>query len=87
MIVSREQMALLGEIQALEFTCLELNLYLDTHPGDECALADYNANVRQLMSLMGQYAQCYGPLMPCCHETAGCTWNWIYEPWPWEIEY
>lgn len=85
--MSPEQTALLQEIQAVEFTCLDLNLYLDTHPGDERALADYNANAQQLAGLKADYTQRYGPLQHFGQETVGYPWSWICEPWPWEIKY
>ena len=39
---------LMLRIQALEFTAVDLNLYLDTHPCDARALADYNQVVAAL---------------------------------------
>ncbi|MGE5551294.1 MAG: spore coat protein CotJB [Bacteroidota bacterium] len=85
--MSPEQLALLKEIQAVEFTCVDLNLYLDTHPCDERALADYNANVQQLACLKNEYTQRYGPLMHFGQEPVCGQWSWICEPWPWEIKY
>ena len=82
-----EQLALLKEIQALAFTCLDLNLFLDTHPGDARALADYNSTAQQLAYLKAAYTQRYGPLMNFGQEAVGYPWSWIDEPWPWEIEY
>ena len=82
-----EQLALLKEIQAYEFTCVDLNLFLDTHPRDERALADYNGGTRQLACLKAAYTQYYGPLMHFGQEAVSYPWSWIDEPWPWEIEY
>lgn len=64
-----------------------LQLYLDTHPGDARALADYNAQAQRLAALKAEYAQRYGPLTHFDQEMAGYTWRWICEPWPWEINY
>ena len=85
--MSHEQLALLEEIQAVEFACTDLQLYLDTHPGDARALADYNAQAQRLAALKAEYAQRYGPLTHFDQEMAGYTWRWICEPWPWEINY
>ncbi len=85
--MSRDQLALLEEIQALEFTAVDLNLFLDTHPGDERALADYNAVVQQLACLKETYVRNYGPLTNFGHDAAARSWSWICEPWPWEIQY
>jgi hypothetical protein len=38
-----ERLALLLEIQELEFVLINLNLFLDTHPQDRAALRDYAA--------------------------------------------
>ncbi len=80
-----EQAALLRQIQAVEFTCVELNLFLDTHPDDARALADYNATAQQLASLKAGYAQRFGPLSNFGNEPGGDSWKWICEPWPWQI--
>jgi spore coat protein JB len=38
-----KRLSMLKEIQALEFFAIELNLFLDTHPGDRAALRDFYA--------------------------------------------
>ncbi|MGB9779711.1 spore coat protein CotJB [Caldanaerobacter sp.] len=78
---------LLKKIMELEFVCIDLNLYLDTHPEDQKALNDYNYYSGQLSLLKQQYAQYYGPLMPFGHCQSQYPWKWVEEPWPWEIEY
>lgn len=82
-----EQLALLRELMAAEFTAIDLNLYLDTHPCDQNALADYNATAQQLACLRAEYAQRYGPLLHFGVEPGGGSWVWNCEPWPWEIDY
>lgn len=81
-----EQLELLKSLQALEFTGLDFVLYLDTHPGDQRALADYAQIQRETERLRKTYAMQYGPLMSDDAVTQPC-WRWIEEPWPWEIEY
>lgn len=77
---------LLRSIQAVEFTLLELNLYLDTHPHDKKALADFNTMCRQLHALKREYEKCYGLLTPCISNIYyQHSWSWIKEPWPWQI--
>ncbi|MDI9568500.1 MAG: spore coat protein CotJB, partial [Bacillota bacterium] len=44
----RDRRELLLKIMALDFTALELNLYLDTHPRDARALEDYNRVTQEL---------------------------------------
>ena len=41
--MDQERLALLKKIGEARFTCVELNLYLDTHPDDVAARADFNS--------------------------------------------
>lgn len=81
------QVSMLKKIMEIEFTCIDLNLYLDTHPNDQKALQDYNYHSEQLKTLKHQYEQCYGPLMPFGCSPSQYPWKWVNDPWPWEIEY
>ena len=76
---------LLKEIMALEFSLVDLNLYLDTHPEDERALMVFEQYSRKLKSLRGRYEKEYAPLTAL--EAGNRSWNWIEDPWPWEIDY
>ena len=76
---------LLRAVQALEFTAIEFNLYLDTHPEDKKALADFNTTCRQLQTVRREYENRYGPLTACGSTPSRYPWPWIEEPWPWEI--
>ena len=87
MIIPPEQFLLLRTVQELEFTAIDLNLYLDTHPEDQQALAHYNAVTQQLQAARAQYEQCYGPLVAAGYGCSGYPWKWIEDPWPWEICY
>lgn len=71
----------------LEFTAIELNLYLDTHPEDQRALSDYNATVQELMGAKMAYEARYGPLLNYGFSPSPQTWRWIEEPWPWEMTF
>lgn len=77
---------LLNQIRAIEFTTLELNLFLNSHPGDQQALRDYNNGVRQLKALKNEYERQYGPLINFGFGYSRSPWKWINEPWPWERE-
>ncbi|HEY8392653.1 MAG TPA: spore coat protein CotJB [Capillibacterium sp.] len=83
--MDRERLALLKELMALEFTALEFNLYLDTHPTDQRALMEFNAILPQLKAVKQKYQERYGPLT--AEEPSSYPWQWINEPWPWEICY
>lgn len=83
--MDREQLALLKEIMEVGFCLVETNLYLDTHPTDERALALHNTYSRNYDELTRQYHMKYGPLMPI--QMSKSPWEWIESPWPWEIDY
>ena len=69
------------KIQELSFACVDLNLYLDTHPDDQKALCLHRKYCKQVKELKDKYQEVYGPLTinyPCN------KWRWLEEPWPWE---
>ncbi len=73
----------LKELQELDFKCYDLQLYLDTHPFDEEALALYQDTADEAMDKREEYESKYGPLT--ANVAAGdCEWMWIQNPWPWE---
>lgn len=82
-----EQLQLLKEIMAMDFSVIEFNLFLDTHPNDQRALAELNSLCCQSKALRRRYEQCYGPLMPCGDSPPRLPWAWVEEPWPWQIDY
>ncbi len=81
------QAHLLKEIMSYEFTAVELNLFLDTHPNDVKALTEYNQVTECLKKLKFEYEKCYGPLTNFGTSPSQHPWRWIDEPWPWQIEY
>lgn len=74
---------LLNRISEVQFVCVELNLYLDTHPADEDARADMLAYSGLLTELIADYESQYGPLLGFGHSPTdkGC---WVNSAWPWE---
>ena len=81
--MDQDRLALLKKIGEARFTCVELNLYLDTHPDDMAARADFNSYSDKLQALLDTYPGTYGPLMNFgqCALDAG---SWVRSPWPWE---
>lgn len=77
------QTALMNKIMEYQFVCVELNLYLDTHPDDEAARADYLCYGKRLHAMLDQYAELYGPLMNFGHmpTETGC---YVTSKWPWQ---
>ncbi|MBR2564350.1 MAG: spore coat protein CotJB, partial [Paenibacillus sp.] len=48
---------MLEELQALDFVLVELNLYLDTHPGDFQAIEQYNKFSQERMRVAHEFQQ------------------------------
>ena len=72
-----------SRIDEVQFVCVELNLYLDTHPDDVKAMNDYISYSTELMNLMQMYETQYGPLMNFGHSDTD-TGSWVFSKWPWE---
>jgi spore coat protein JB len=85
MKISGARLKLLKEIMALEFSLIDLNLYLDTHPTDRRALTIYNEYTSRLNNMKREYENEFAPLTASF--PSGCPWRWIENPWPWEIDY
>ena len=77
---------MLSEIRELQFSVLETNLYLNTHPEDMNVLNLHNSLARDLCDLMLEYQRKYG-LLKANFPGADYPWQWIEEPWPWQINY
>lgn len=74
---------LLMDIGIVDFTMVELELYLDTHPYDKKAL-EYFGHYRKIKAgLMKEFSLKYYPLTK---EEANCEQEWTYgnAPLPWE---
>lgn len=76
----------LAEIRELLFAVLETNLYLDTHPDDMFVLNLRNNFAIKLCNLTAEYQEKYG-LLSAYFSEAESPWQWIEEPWPWQINY
>lgn len=71
------------EVQQWDFTVLEINLYLDTHPNDAKAMAEFASACEKLAAAKERYAAAGCPLTPCTSVSGG-RWSWSATPWPWE---
>lgn len=85
MKISKDRLELLIEIMAIEFSLIDLNLYLDTHPSDGRALTLFNEYTMRLDDMKKEYESKHAPLT--ANTPSGCPWQWIENPWPWEIDY
>ena len=75
---------LLKKIAQCEFICIDINLYLNTHPCDGRALDDYNCYAQQLRALKALYEENYGPLQNFGNSVSHGCWNWAKQPFPWK---
>ncbi|HHV30435.1 spore coat protein CotJB [Acetivibrio mesophilus] len=77
------QAKLLKEVMAADFTLIDLNLYLNTHPYDQNTIILFNNCAQRARMLRNEYERLYGPLT-AQNSTTKCPWQWINSPWPWE---
>ncbi|KAB2338352.1 spore coat protein CotJB [Cytobacillus depressus] len=80
-----EYYQLLEQLQTVDFVLVELNLYLDTHNGDEEAINQFNYYVKERKKIAGLFESQFGPLMQFGHSYSGKPWNWDDSPWPWQV--
>lgn len=86
--MQEQQLQMLRRIMELEFICLELQLFLDTHPDETRAVQDFSAVSAELMEAKSQYEAMYGPLLSYGFgKASGQRWQWIDDLWPWEINW
>ncbi len=84
MMTMTKREALLKKISTYQFAAHDLQLYLDTHPGDEKTMEQLKRFQAQLQPLTEQYEETYGALTK--RGESGNNWDWIKGPWPWESE-
>ncbi len=74
------------ELQTTGFALVDLQLYLDTHPDDAAAGADFKTLAQRERLLKRAYEERYGPL---CHYGESSSPErvdlWINLPWPWQL--
>ncbi len=83
-ILDTEQNALLKAIGEHTFACLDLQLFLDTHPNCKEALEDYNRLSMNLQRATKEFEEKYYPLSNFGESLSQYPWQWNNSPWPWE---
>ncbi len=78
-----ERQKLLRVVQAQDFILTDLALYLDTHPTCPHGLACYQAHKQLRDDAVAAFTAQFGPL---CHKDFSGSWDWVNNPWPWELE-
>lgn len=76
---------LLSELQAVDFVLTDLTLYLDTHPDDGDAIAQYNHLTMQRKRLKEEYEKRFGPLSGFGGSFSPYPWSYGKTPWPWQV--
>lgn len=80
-----EQQQLMKKLQTVDFALFDTVLYLDTHPTDQSAL-NYYDKIKQISnSIKEEYVSKFGPLTSCDVESSN-IFNWVNNPWPWEVD-
>ncbi len=77
---------MMRKIQETEFSIVDLNLFLDTHPDSKEALELYTKLCATLKSLKADYVSKYGPL--CAKDSVNkAPFQWVEtgRKWPWQI--
>jgi spore coat protein JB len=78
-----EKQKLLNEIGKVDFALKELNLYLDTHPYDQQAMAAFGNYNTLKNNLVAEYTQLYGPIVLSTLDPNSSEWKWATQNWPW----
>ena len=77
----REQ--LMRKIQQLDFTLVDVGMYLSGHPKDQAALQFFKRQQQAYQKAVQDYTAKYGPLT-FKDGMYDDRWTWIEGPWPWE---
>jgi len=76
---------LMRQMQETDFVLVELNLYLDTHPEDQAAIAQFNQYVQRSMAIKHQFQTLFGPLYHFGGSYSPAPFAWKEAPWPWQV--
>lgn len=76
-----------NKIHQYDFSIIEAELFLDTHPNCKRALAVLNELRAQRSALVKAYEERFGEYVVTSMQAGknGC-WDWIDSPWPWELK-
>ena len=75
---------LMRAVQLAQFSVIETNLYLDTHPCDTEALSALAYYSEKLINAIEKYEEECGPLYATSDDSA--PYAWVKTPFPWELE-
>ena len=75
----------MGEVMAIDFVSDELELYLDTHPGDREAFDLYQSFLVLRKEAHERYVARYGVIKQCDQQGKE-SYTWLQDPWPWDFQ-
>lgn len=75
----------LGDLQAIDFVLMELQLYLDTHPDDLKAIKQFNRLALHRKKMKESFERQFGPLQSNGNSLSKHPWEWSRAPWPWQV--
>ena len=78
-----EKEALLHQIMQVDFACIDLHLFLNTHPHQTEAISLLGRFGGEAKRLTQEYEQRFGPLSYATAASNSRHFDWINSPWPW----
>ena len=75
---------LLKKIGTYKFAITDIDMFLNTHPGDTEMLRKRGKYAEELAPLVKKYEEQFGPLTK--DESSANKWAWVKDPWPWDME-
>lgn len=85
-MVSKEEQRMLRDIGIVDFTLVELMLFLDTHPNNREAMEYFNHYAKIKNKMVKDFSMMYYPLMKDYADST-TEWRWGAAPLPWEGGY
>ena len=78
-----ERETLMHKVMEADFACLDMHLFLNTHPYEKEAFAKFKEFSAQAALARGEYEKKHGPLS-YISASQGDKFNWPDLPWPWQ---
>ncbi|MBE6599701.1 MAG: spore coat protein CotJB [Ruminococcaceae bacterium] len=77
--------AMMKKLRMLDFSIVDVGLYLDAYPDSASALEYYKKLIAERERLAAMINASGMPLTSR-DGACGCSWNWTNGPWPWKPE-
>ncbi|MBR5285028.1 MAG: spore coat protein CotJB [Clostridia bacterium] len=83
--ICQDRQSAMHRLQQADFALIDINLYLDTHPCCPNGLEYFRCMRMERDNALREYEENYGPIT-MDDADANCRWDWVDQPWPWEME-